>query len=228
MNENSSKQVLLSILGIAVLVVAVVGVSFAFFSYSKTGTAENVITTGSITFSFAGPANNVTLTDQFPQSEVGDNATTMFNFSVNATLPATADPAYYTVTALKGSDETGKTRLADSEVNVYVTTTGGNVLGQYDTEDVGHEAGNSTQGFLIGKGTFAAGSNNVTHSYGMTMFVNDTVTISDTNSSATYCASAQDTEVGTGCATGKDVYTTKFYSLKVKVDTVTATAYAGY
>ena len=37
MNGNSSKQVLLSVLGIAILVVAVVGVSFAFFSYTKTG-----------------------------------------------------------------------------------------------------------------------------------------------------------------------------------------------
>ena len=35
MKENNSKQVLLSVLGVAILVVAVVGVSFAAFSYSK-------------------------------------------------------------------------------------------------------------------------------------------------------------------------------------------------
>ena len=53
MNENSSKQVLLSVLGIAVLVVAVVGVSFAFFTYSKSGTMNNQLTTGSIFFNFS-------------------------------------------------------------------------------------------------------------------------------------------------------------------------------
>ena len=42
-NNNSSKQILLSVLGVAILVVAVVGISFAAFSYSKTGTVENTI-----------------------------------------------------------------------------------------------------------------------------------------------------------------------------------------
>ena len=31
-NSNSSKQVLLSVIGVAILVVAIVGVSFAFFN----------------------------------------------------------------------------------------------------------------------------------------------------------------------------------------------------
>ena len=34
------------------LVVAVVGVSFAFFNYSRQGTTNNVITTGSIVFNY--------------------------------------------------------------------------------------------------------------------------------------------------------------------------------
>ena len=35
MENNNSKQMILSILGVVILVVAVVGVSFAAFSYSK-------------------------------------------------------------------------------------------------------------------------------------------------------------------------------------------------
>ena len=38
---NNSKQTVLSIVGIAILVIAVVGVSFAFFTYSKNGTTNN-------------------------------------------------------------------------------------------------------------------------------------------------------------------------------------------
>ena len=50
MNQtNSSKQVLLSVIGVAILVVAVVGVSFAFFNYTRTG-ENNTITTGQISF----------------------------------------------------------------------------------------------------------------------------------------------------------------------------------
>lgn len=68
MNGNSSKQVLLSVLGIAVLVVAVVGVSFAFFTYSKAGTKNNTLTTGSIFFNFT-EGQAITLTNQFPISD---------------------------------------------------------------------------------------------------------------------------------------------------------------
>ena len=48
--SNSSKQVLLAVVGVAILVVAIVGVSFAFFNYTRTG-SENSITTGQINFS---------------------------------------------------------------------------------------------------------------------------------------------------------------------------------
>ncbi len=67
-NGNSSKQVLLSVLGIAILVVAVVGVSFAFFTYSKTGEKNNVITTGTIFFNFS-EGDRILLTDQFPLTD---------------------------------------------------------------------------------------------------------------------------------------------------------------
>ena len=57
-NSNSSKQVLLSVIGVAILVVAVVGVSFAFFNYTRTGT-PNTIRTGTISFSTTQSTINV-------------------------------------------------------------------------------------------------------------------------------------------------------------------------
>ena len=63
MNNNSSKQILLSVIGVAILVVAVVGVSFAFFSYVRTGNA-NTIETGTIVFSASD--TNLKLTNVFP------------------------------------------------------------------------------------------------------------------------------------------------------------------
>ena len=67
MNQsNSSKQVLLSVIGVAILVVAVVGVSFAFFNYTRTG-APNTIRTGTITFTTS--QETISLTNVFPVSK---------------------------------------------------------------------------------------------------------------------------------------------------------------
>ena len=48
---ENNKTMILSILGVLVLVIAVVGVSFAMYSFSAQGTKENVITTGSVSLS---------------------------------------------------------------------------------------------------------------------------------------------------------------------------------
>ena len=66
MNNNSSKQVLLSVIGVAILVVAVVGVSFAFFNYSRTGTEVNGLTVGTI--NFVANVKGVQLDNAFPVS----------------------------------------------------------------------------------------------------------------------------------------------------------------
>ena len=57
-NSNSSKQILLSVIGVAILVVAVVGVSFAFFNYTRTGIA-NTVQTGTISFSTSNSVINI-------------------------------------------------------------------------------------------------------------------------------------------------------------------------
>ena len=69
MKGNNSKQVLLSVLGVAILVVAVVGVSFAAFSYSKTGEKVNTITTGTITMSYSETTNGINLTNALPMTD---------------------------------------------------------------------------------------------------------------------------------------------------------------
>ena len=77
MNNNSSKQVLLSVIGVAILVVAVVGVSFAFFSYVYNGDTANEINTGTIVFTASD--DTFALTNVFPttsaSTEDGEIAT---------------------------------------------------------------------------------------------------------------------------------------------------------
>ena len=71
--SNQSKKVLLSVIGVAILVVAVVGVSFAFFSYTRTGDA-NTIRTGTIVFN--STESSLGITNAFPiETSIATNAT---------------------------------------------------------------------------------------------------------------------------------------------------------
>ena len=123
MNENSSnssKQILISILGVAILIVAVVGISFAAFTYAKTGTTTNTITTGTITMGYTEPTNGINLTDALPITDTagkalsGDNNT--FDFTVTATIAGTTT-INYAITAVKGDGCT----VADDGIKVYLT-----------------------------------------------------------------------------------------------------------
>ena len=234
--ENNSKQAVLSIVGIAVLVIAVVGVSFAFFTYSKTGTTNNVITTGNIVFDFKEDTPGLSLTNQFPQSDADGITNETFDFSIAGTLPTSMAPINYSVYAIKGDVPTveGKSytetnRLKNSEINFYVTTSSdGEIQGGYGTADAGAKnygaavtdaiaSGTSTSGtgLQIATGTIEATGAEVKDSYTITMWVNDTVTISDTDSTKTYCASASAECTANG---GRAVYSDLFYSFKIRVD----------
>lgn len=208
--ENNSKQAILSIVGIAVLVIAVVGVSFAFFTYSKQGTTNNVITTGSIAFEFTETTNGLTLTNQFPQTVAEGKTNDTFDFKVTGNIPTTMSPIAYTVYAVPGDAVADKTRMKNSEIDFYLTTTGGTVATAYAT---GAAVGDTidTTGLQIASGTIPASGSAVEHSYSMTMWVNETVTISDTDTTKTYRASA----TGTG---DRAVYSDLYYSFKVRVD----------
>ena len=122
-NNNNSKQVLLSVLGVAILVVAVVGVSFAAFSYSKTGQAVNTITTGTITMSYSNPTNGINISNALPTADAtgmaleGEN--NVFDFTVGATISGTAT-INYAITATKEEDST----IPDTGVKVYLTDRG--------------------------------------------------------------------------------------------------------
>ena len=124
MKDNNSKQVLLSVLGVAILVVAVVGVSFAAFSYSKEGEQVNTITTGTITMSYSENTNGINLTDAIPMTdEIGkslNDENQYFDFTVSATMGGNVI-INYVITAIK---EDGST-LPDNAVKVYLTNING-------------------------------------------------------------------------------------------------------
>lgn len=188
-NEDNSKQVLLSVLGVAILVVAVVGVSFAAFSFSKTGQVTNTITTGTISMSYSEPENGITLTEALPMDDEtgktlqGENNT--FDFTVTATIKGSGKTTInYAITAVT----TPATNLNDDYVKVYLTDmdssdsqilapTVVSSLHKTTSDDSGAPDGQ----YILESGTFDA---TTTNSYRLRMWVADNFSVGQ--SSETY------------------------------------------
>ena len=127
MNSNSSKQVVLSIVGVAILVVAIVGVSFAFFTYTRTGGGTNLIKTGTLVFKFED-GSSINLTNQFPMSDANglklSGTNNVCNFTVSGT--STSGAVTYTVYGVQGdasTDETKTVRFTDSQIKANISAT---------------------------------------------------------------------------------------------------------
>ena len=125
--ENSQKKMLLSVLGVAILVVAVIGISFAAYSATFDYGNANSIKTGTIMVSYTEPTNAINIDDAMPLSDAngkaleGTNKTFDFSVSTQATNALTVP---YTISLTKVAEST----LGDDEVKVYLTKEGAEVL----------------------------------------------------------------------------------------------------
>ncbi|MCI8346354.1 MAG: hypothetical protein HFJ12_00205 [Bacilli bacterium] len=88
MEQTDSKKMLLSVLGIAILVVAVVGISYAVFTYTFHSKKENVVNTGTISMSYTeGVSNVMTITNAMPTpDEVGMKQMEYFDFKISSEI----------------------------------------------------------------------------------------------------------------------------------------------
>ena len=123
-DKNDSKSKLLIITAIIVLIIAVIGVSYAAIFYSKIGDEVNNVSTGTIVMSYTENTNGIYLTNASPMTdEVGRTLTDenlYFDFTVNATMSGNAN-VDYVISASKDSYST----LEDSAVKVYLTSLNG-------------------------------------------------------------------------------------------------------
>ena len=127
--KSSSKQVLLSVLAVAILVVAVVGVSFAFFTYSKQGETVNTITTGTLVFSYNEPDNGILLENAVPMSDEDAKTTltsgrNVFDFTVTSTINGNAT-INYEITAKESTDQSDIGTLESKYVKVSLDKVAG-------------------------------------------------------------------------------------------------------
>ena len=162
MEDNNKKTLILSIIGILVLVIAVVGVSFAMYSFTGTGTKENVITTGTVSMSFSKGSNNFTLQNKYPMSDAtgiaqDDNRAT---FGVTATWGSSPLTINYD---LGITNITPGATLTEDYIKVALLGSDGTVIvGAKDGE------GNLTSGVTIASLKTVKGPNNLITTYGLT------------------------------------------------------------
>ena len=182
MKDNNSKQVLLSVLGVAILVVAVVGVSFAAFTFSQTGEKTNTITTGTISMTYSEPDNGINLVNALPITDVQGKALSgtnnVFDFTVSSTIngnnPVTVS---YAITAVSSNST-----VDSSAIKIYLTNMDNNADSEILaptkisslTTTTGNEAYNAPSGeFILSSGTMNSSSS---HKYRLRMWVADDYT----------------------------------------------------
>jgi len=149
MKENSQKKVLLSVLGVAILVVAVIGISFA--AYTATfDTGENSISTGTIMVSYTESDNAINITNALPIDDAtgkaltGEGNTFDFTVSTQATNALTV-PYTITLTPVTVADNA----LANNQVKVYLTKDGTQVLAPTLVSGLTAATGTRTGSFVL-------------------------------------------------------------------------------
>lgn len=125
-NEIKKQSRMLLILALFLLVAVTAGVSYAFFNYTRLGTTENTITTGTITFLYDeknAVGNGIAITDAYPMDDQTGKVLTgtdsVFDFRILATTTGNADIPYE-VTARKSANSDD----IDSNVKLYLTEVG--------------------------------------------------------------------------------------------------------
>ena len=122
LDKVKRNQVLIAILGVVILTVLVIGITYAGFSKTSSG-GNNSISSGTISMSFQEPSNNVVITNAMPTSG-GYSSTTHFDFSVSGSAKAQMTLPYeITITEKSGNT------LAASNVRIGLKKNGSIVTG---------------------------------------------------------------------------------------------------
>ena len=88
LQSDESKQLLLSVFGVVIIIIAVVGVTYAIFRYTSNAEQKNSISTGAIEMSYIESSTNViTINNALPTSDiVGMKQGEYFDFTIKATV----------------------------------------------------------------------------------------------------------------------------------------------
>ena len=184
--KNKKKQIIITLVAIISLIVITVGVTYAFFNYSRTGTTDNVVKTGGITFLYtevSGVGKGISLTEAYPVADSIGKVQTgegkVFDFKVTSNISMNSNIGYQ-VTARK---KTGST-LANSAVKVYLTEVNGTeqelLLSKYSELDQTDKVDSSKYDErILYEATVPANTANYEKNFRLRMWVDENTDFSD-------------------------------------------------
>lgn len=127
--SDEKKKLVLSILAVLVLVLMVIGVFYAVFTYVGTGTRENRVTTGTLTFSYTEGTASINIVDAHPVSDEVGKAITSANVGAAGSIaanPAGSQMQYAGVFDFEVSASMSSPQ--DINYEIYATEASGNTL----------------------------------------------------------------------------------------------------
>ena len=126
--DRKKKGLILTVIALLGLVVITAGVTYAFFNYTKQGTTDNTVTTGTITFLYtevSGVGKGISIKEAYPVSDEVGKAQTgegkVFDFKITSTTPNKTNIPYE-ITARK---KTVENMLDEKAVKIYLTKVSG-------------------------------------------------------------------------------------------------------
>ena len=189
LNKNQkTKAITLAVIGILVLLVLTFGVTYALFSYTRLGTTENIVTTGTMKLLYIEndrAGNGINMTEAYPISDdvgktlTGDN--NVFDFTIEGSNSSNQD-IYYQVVLRKKADST----LAEEAVKVYLTDMtedeDNEIIGPTKYSDLTTSTINKEETEkIIYSGALSAGKMDYTRSFRLRIWFNDEVDFSSGN-----------------------------------------------
>ena len=124
MTKEKLKDILTIGVSVFILIV-VIGISYAAFTYSGLGKKENKITTGAITMSYTESSNTISINNALPTTDntgkTRKNTGEYFDFTVKSSITGNTDINY----EIAAKEEMGNT-FSGNNIKYYLTTVDGN------------------------------------------------------------------------------------------------------
>ncbi len=171
------KELVLIIVGLGLLLIAITGITYAAFSYSKAGEKVNTITTGVMVMSYTESSNVISITNALPTTDATGKKLSKsgeyFDFSVASTVQGQALISY----EIGAKKQSGNT-IDENNIKLYLTEKNSDGT---ETEVTAprvyreETSANSYTGRPVDEMSLYTGTinNNVTRNYRLRMWVNE-------------------------------------------------------
>ena len=168
-------------MGLAVLLIALFGVSYSYFNYTKIDSRQADIASGEVYVKVLEDTANITLNKMYPREdeEARSRNDNYFDFTVIAKNTSETKAVLYSINFNNGANISGKTRIDPKYIKLDLQEkTNGEysyVLGGVKLSDFSYQG-------IVPTET----NNEITKEYRLRIWVSDEVIISDTESNASY------------------------------------------